>query len=227
MSGGSGNDLYIVESSSDKVTEASGAGTDKVVAYVDYTLGSNVENLQLRGSAINGTGNTLANVIAGNSSANVLNGKAGADMLSGGGGNDSFVIDSKTGFDTVTDWNSAADTLRFSMAGVHVGNGDAVVNNAVERAAPGGFSTGSEVVLFTTHIVGAITTASAAAQIGSATSAYAVGADVLFGVDNSTQSGVFLFHSSGADALVSAGELTQVALLNGDVTHLADYVFTP
>jgi hypothetical protein len=38
---------------------------------------------------------------------------------------------------------------------------------------------------------------------------------------------VFHFHSSGNDALVSAAELTWVALLNGDATTLADYLFVP
>ena len=114
-----------------------------------------------------------------------------------------------------------------ARAGIHVGDGDTLVENAAVRAAPGGFSTAAELVIFTTHIVGNIDAASAAAQIGSATSAYAIGADVLFVVDNGTQSGIFRFHSSGNDALVSAAELTQVALVNGDLTGLSDYSFGP
>jgi Ca2+-binding RTX toxin-like protein len=236
MSGGSGNDLYIVESSSDTVNEASGAGTDTVASYVSYTLGANVENLVLLGGAVSGTGNSLANAITGNGGANTLNGgagndtlngKAGADSLTGGADSDTFVFDNLSGTDTVTDWNSAADSLRFSMAGIKVGDGDSLVENAATRSAPGGFSTAAELVVFTNHIAGAITTASAAAAIGSATAAYAAGANVLFAVDNGTQTGVFLFHSSGADAAVSAAELTQVALLNGGVTGLSDYLFSP
>ena len=45
MAGGTGNDTYIVDSASDVVIEAAGAGTDRVNAYVSYTLGANVENL--------------------------------------------------------------------------------------------------------------------------------------------------------------------------------------
>jgi Ca2+-binding RTX toxin-like protein len=236
MSGGSGNDLYIVESTSDTVSESSGGGTDTVVSYVSTTLGANVENLILRGSALSGTGNLLANSISGNGSANMLSGGAGNDTLTGGAGNDSlaggadadtFVFNGTNGFDTIIDWSSAADTLRFSMSAIKVGDGDTLVENATVRSAPGGFSTAAELVIFSSNIAGAITTASAAAAIGSATSAYAVGANVLFAVDNGTQNGVFLFHSAGADAQVSAAELTEIVQANGSATGLADYVFAP
>jgi Ca2+-binding RTX toxin-like protein len=55
-------------------------------------LAGNVENLTLTTSAaINGTGNTLANVMTGNAAANVLSGLAGNDTLSGGNGYDVLV----------------------------------------------------------------------------------------------------------------------------------------
>jgi Ca2+-binding RTX toxin-like protein len=94
MAGGAGNDIYVVDNVRDVVTEASGAGTDLVNASVSYTLTANVEKLTLTGSsAINATGNTLANVLVGNSAANVLNGGAGADTMTGGDGDDSYVVD--------------------------------------------------------------------------------------------------------------------------------------
>jgi Ca2+-binding RTX toxin-like protein len=93
LSGGAGNDTYYV-STGDTVSEGSSAGTDTVVADVSWTLGSNLENLTLSGTAaINGTGNTLANVLRGNAAANTLNGGSGADMLIGGAGNDIYVVD--------------------------------------------------------------------------------------------------------------------------------------
>jgi Ca2+-binding RTX toxin-like protein len=87
--GGTGNDTYLVDNVSDKITEALNAGTDTVQSSVTFTLAAHVENLTLTGSgAINGTGNSLNNVITGNSGSNTLNGGTGADTLIGGTGSD-------------------------------------------------------------------------------------------------------------------------------------------
>ena len=94
MSGGAGNDTYIVDNASDVITEALNAGTDTVEASATYTLSANVENLTLTGTAaINGTGNSLDNIILGNSADNILAGGGGNDTLNGGTGIDtaSFV----------------------------------------------------------------------------------------------------------------------------------------
>lgn len=90
--GGAGNDTYLVANAGDVVTEVAAGGTDTVQASVTYTLSVEVENLMLTGeSAINGTGNTLANVITGNVVANILSGGAGADRLIGGAGADRLI----------------------------------------------------------------------------------------------------------------------------------------
>ncbi|MFO0018194.1 MAG: cadherin-like domain-containing protein [Synechococcaceae cyanobacterium] len=98
LAGGLGNDTYVVDNSSDLVTELTAEGYDTVLASVSYSLlskAANVEALMLTGSAaINGTGNTLDNSINGNNAANVLNGGAGNDSMTGGGGNDTYVVDS-------------------------------------------------------------------------------------------------------------------------------------
>ncbi len=91
MSGGAGDDTYIVDHIADLVTEAASAGTDNVQASVTFTLGTNVENLTLTGSAdINGRGNSTANTITGNSGVNALSGFDGDDILDGGAGADSM-----------------------------------------------------------------------------------------------------------------------------------------
>jgi Ca2+-binding RTX toxin-like protein len=103
MTGGLGNDTYIVDNVGDKVIEAAGEGIDTVKAKISWTLGANIENLYLTGSAvIDGTGNELANKLFGNSAANTLtalggndflNGGLGADHMIGGTGNDTYIVD--------------------------------------------------------------------------------------------------------------------------------------
>ena len=90
MRGNEGNDTYIVDSANDTVYETLDAGTDRVNAYVDYTLAANVENLYLYSTATKGTGNNLDNVIVGNGNANTLNALDGNDTLQGKGGDDTL-----------------------------------------------------------------------------------------------------------------------------------------
>ncbi|CAI8760674.1 serralysin [Pseudomonas sp. IT-P260] len=91
--GGAGNDTYVVDNSADIIIETSVLTTeiDTVRASVDWTLGANLENLVLTGSAINGTGNDLNNMLTGNSANNTLNGGAGDDTLDGGLGADTMI----------------------------------------------------------------------------------------------------------------------------------------
>jgi Ca2+-binding RTX toxin-like protein len=129
LTGGAGNDTYVV-GTGDTVTEAAGAGTDMVQSSITWTLGSNLENLVLTGTtAINGTGNTLNNVLTGNSANNTLtdtagndtlDGGAGADTLAGGTGNDTYRVGRGYGADVVQENDSTAgntDVAQF-LAGV-------------------------------------------------------------------------------------------------------------
>jgi Ca2+-binding RTX toxin-like protein len=94
MRGLGGNDTYRVNSLDDVVIENANAGIDIVQSSVTFTLPANVENLTLAGLAnINGTGNSLNNIVTGNAGNNVLRGGAGADDLYGGAGNDKLYGD--------------------------------------------------------------------------------------------------------------------------------------
>ena len=99
MAGGDGNDVYLVDSTSDTVTETSASGGfDQVITLVARTLGLHQEVLTLGGvAAINGTGNLAANLIQGNGASNILNGGDGSDILQGGGGNDTLSDNSISG----------------------------------------------------------------------------------------------------------------------------------
>jgi len=132
--GGAGNDLYYLDLATDQFVELAGGGTDTLITEVSWTLGANVENLQL--SSIfspsweadnNGTGNSLANQITGNAGANTLRGGAGNDTLNGaigrdtligGAGDDTFLFqainNATTNLLTISDFVSADDSLSFN-----------------------------------------------------------------------------------------------------------------
>ncbi|MBS4018314.1 MAG: cadherin-like domain-containing protein [Dechloromonas sp.] len=104
MAGGAGDDIYVVDDADDTVIELANEGNDTVRTTLDgYTLGANVENLTLTGSAdLAGHGNELDNVLIGNRGNNTLtsgagndklDGGLGADTLIGGTGDDTYVVD--------------------------------------------------------------------------------------------------------------------------------------
>ncbi len=90
MQGGDSGDTYYVDNVLDKVIESAlDDGTDRVFSTVSYTLGANVETLELTsGGNISGTGNAQSNRLFGSFGNNVLNGLAGSDSLYGNDGND-------------------------------------------------------------------------------------------------------------------------------------------
>lgn len=118
MIGGLGNDIYVIDSTSDTITEAVGGGTDTMYSSVTRNIFANVENLVQTGSAnINSTGNALANVMTGNAGNNRLTGGAGNDKINGGNGNDTLdggtendVLSGDNGNDSITG-GTGNDTL--------------------------------------------------------------------------------------------------------------------
>ena len=90
MFGGKGDDRYDVDHLGDSVTESAGQGRDRVISSVSFTLGANLEQLDLRDGfgELDATGNELANRLFGNSASNVIIGLAADDQLYGQGGDD-------------------------------------------------------------------------------------------------------------------------------------------
>ena len=103
MQGGLNDDTYIVDNLLDTTVEAAGEGIDTVKSDLIWTLADNLDNLILTGTAaIDGTGNTLDNVITGNIADNTLtalegndtlDGGKGADTMLGGVGDDTYIAD--------------------------------------------------------------------------------------------------------------------------------------
>lgn len=184
MRGLGGNDTYIVDNTGDRADEsvAGSSGIDTVQSSVSFTLGVNVENLTLTGTAaINGTGNTLDNILTGNAAANALNGAAGADVMRGLGGNDTYTVDSigdlvdetapgSGGIDKVLSaityvlganvenltltGLAAVDATGNELANILVGNAGANVLNGMEGADKLTGGAGADTFVFSTALGG-------------------------------------------------------------------------
>lgn len=123
MAGGAGSDTYFVDHAGDLVDESpvGSDGTDLVISSVDFNLGDiihakgQIENLTLTSAAINGTGNSLDNILIGNATANSLDGRAGDDILTGGLGKDTL----SGGIDTdIFDFNLKAESKKGALRDV-------------------------------------------------------------------------------------------------------------
>ncbi len=141
MAGGTGDDTYLVDNLLDTTTELAGEGSDTVIASVNWTLADHVDNLQLQGLALLGTGNSDANTLSGTAGNNILDGGQGADTLIGGAGNDTYQVDQagdtiqeagSAGTDTVIatlDWILGDNLENLQLAGAaRVGTGNLLAN---------------------------------------------------------------------------------------------------
>ena len=220
--GGAGNDTYTVDNVGDVTTELAAEGTDLVSSSITWTLAANVENLTLTGTAvINGTGNTLDNVITGNSSVNTLtggagndtlNGAAGADTLVGGAGNDSYTVDNVG--EIVTELaNEGTDAVQSSVTFTLAAN--------VENLT----LTGTSAVNATGNTLNNVLTGNAAANVlnggaGNDTLTDSAGANVYVGgagndtlnVTSTSVDRIALARGHGADVVVGSGSLANDVL---------------
>ncbi|MFZ2452128.1 MAG: calcium-binding protein, partial [Methylovulum miyakonense] len=157
LMGGEGDDTFFIDSA-DIVQEGLNAGIDTVQSAFSHTLGANLENLILAGaSAVNGTGNGLANSLTGNTAKNVLDGAGGADNMAGKAGDDSYFVDdagdvvveiSGEGTDTVNSaigYTLADNFENLVLIGTAVkGTGNAVANSLTGNASDNWLDGGAE-----------------------------------------------------------------------------------
>ena len=199
MAGGAGNDLYLVNTALDTVIEAVDAGKDTVNASVTYTLSGNVENLTLTGAAaINGTGNSLDNVLIGNNATNILIGGAGNDTYVVGIG-DIVTEALNEGTDTVQanitySLAGNVENLTLTGAGAINGTGNALDNiligNNAANTLMGG--TGND-----TYVIGAGDTVAEALNEGTDTVQTNITYTLAGNVENLTLTGVAAVNGTG------------------------------
>jgi Ca2+-binding RTX toxin-like protein len=133
LAGGLGNDTYVI-GPGDIVIELPGEGTDTVRTGTSYTLGDNIENLVLTGTApADATGNALNNVLTGNAAANRLDGGAGNDSLRGGLGDDTYVFEAGWGVDTVVENDSTIDNTDTALFASGIGPLDLVFSHSANH----------------------------------------------------------------------------------------------
>lgn len=226
LSGNAGNNLLNGLDGNDTVSYTNamaGVNINLANSSAQNTGGAGIDTLlnfeNLIGSEFNDT-------LVGTDNADQLNGGAGSDRLTGGNGADTFIFNSPLGTDTITDFDSANDRLLFSQATLRIGDGDLTIENSqVIATGIGGYSNKAELVLMQQNISGTLNPNSAAAVIGSAGATYKTGNTVLFAVDNGTDTGLFLFAATNADAVVSSNELTLLGIISNTLTTMNDYGF--
>ncbi|WP_199291004.1 Ig-like domain-containing protein, partial [Anabaena sp. FACHB-1250] len=141
--GGLGNDIYVVDTTTDIISENVGEGTDTIQSSVTFTIATlpNIENLTLTGTAaIKGTGNDGNNLIIGNSANNILNGGLGKDNLNGGAGIDRFdyrnLADSVfSSFDVITEFNANVSNDLFLVSTARSGFSNAGIVTTLDPTA--------------------------------------------------------------------------------------------
>ena len=148
MQGGKGDDHYVVDNAKDVVVENAGEGVDVVRSEIaSYTLGSNVENLNLSGSAAQlGVGNALNNILTSLGGGDSMNGMGGNDildagqgscLLTGGAGNDIFQFSAPTGMSKITDFTIGQDLLDLTDAMKKYAGSDPVSDGVMSLRSDG------------------------------------------------------------------------------------------
>jgi Ca2+-binding RTX toxin-like protein len=190
LAGGAGDDVYYVEVSTDITNEAENEGIDAVNSPITRTLAANVELLLLTGSsAINGTGNTLANLLRGNAAVNTLTGAGGTDVLEGGAGAD--ILSSLDG--TLLNGGTDNDTLTGAA------NNDMLIGGLGNDAITTG--QGADIIVFNQG-EGMDTVASSTTK----DNVLALGGGILYAD--------LLFQKSGNNLILKAGGTDQITFTN-------------
>ena len=213
MSGGAGDDTYVVTRANDVIIEQTNAGTDTVRTNLrNYVLPNNVENLVYTGSAgITATGNALNNTFSGFDGTSILNGGDGTDTaLFTGQFAQYTVIANPDGSVSLTDTRAGSPdgTTTFSNFELFQFNGGLVLTAAQLGGSTGipptavNGTTGNDAL--TSSVTGAIISGLGGADTLTAGAANqtldgGAGADIL---NDNGQSGITLLGGAGNDTFI-------------------------
>lgn len=209
--GGDGNDHLTVYSraGADSLTVDGGAGDD--------WISTSTRPASAGGSVFGGDGN------------DTIEAAGGGQEVTGGQGLDTYILAPALEWyfaDSLTDFNSADDTLAVQQEFVPIGNGDLVVDNATTTTGPGGFDADAELVLLAQDIVGPLSLDAIAQAFGAADTAYSEGQTAMFVASDGSTSWVCQFKSSGNDATITADELTLMCTMSaGAKPAIDDIIF--
>ncbi len=122
VAGGAGDDVYLVGANIrvnvvEETPNGDFGGNDRVESFMSFILqgqANNVETLILLGTAVHGTGGSIANTINGNGMNNFLAGQGGNDTLSGASGDDT--LDGGEGADLLLGGVGLRDVAAYSLS---------------------------------------------------------------------------------------------------------------
>ena len=117
--GTGGDDVFNVNNAGDVVTETSATGTTTVNSTVSFTMGANMDVLNLTGAGLTGTANSGADLITSVGAGDTLVGGSGASTLIGDGAGDVFFVNSAT--TSVTESHVGSNALIWSTADFTLG----------------------------------------------------------------------------------------------------------
>jgi len=180
LTGGAGDDEYHVDSTADRVVEATGSGADTVYASVSYSLAARLQVETLRADAgttgLRLAGNELDNTLVGGNGDDTLIGGLGNDMLNGGIGNDRFYVDS-AGDQVLEAAGGGADAV-YASVDYSLATGQEVETLRADASATGLVLTGNE---FNNTLAGSVSDDTLQGGIGDDTINGGNGRDTLVG----------------------------------------------
>jgi len=195
-----------------------------IFSDVTLTLANLTQNLHGVGTSAdvvafgnNIVGTSGADVLVGGAANDSIDGAGGNDTLTGGAGADAFVVRAQ-GLTTITDMVSGSDRILLSPHDLKLWG---LLRG--QTASTPGTSLYGNLIVFTEKLTD-LSAFYAAKLMNTYKGSYSAGDQMFCVFNNGTDTALYRFTSGSTDPLVSASELSQIAVLTGTPsTTVADY----